>query len=334
MESEKWSFRIGVAALALAVVVRIGSNGVFGKAMERLRTPEVMRTMLFLETGRVVYPASSQVEKPPKEPLPEETVEEQPEALPVFAAEDAQLIKIKNVCGLETDVETMLQSPLSWTLQSREPTVLILHSHGSESYENTENYKASEYYRTLDSRYNMVSVGESLKQILEEAGISVIHDTTLHDYPSYNSSYTNSRSSVKAYLEAYPSIRLVLDLHRDAVRDSQGDQVAFTTTVQGEKVARLMMVVGTDVRLSHPNWPENMSLAVKLHALLEKEYPGICRPISFRNQRFNQDLSAGAMLIEVGSAGNTRQEALAAAEILGEAIIQLAKGTGSQESLG
>jgi len=132
---------------------------------------------------------------------------------------------------------------------------------------------------------------------------------------------------VKEYLDKYPSIRLVLDLHRDAARDKEGNQAPLTATVQGRKVAKLMLVVGTNVRLKHPNWPENMSLAVKLHALLEKNYPGICRPISFRNQRFNQDLSPGALLIEVGAAGNDRQEALASAELLAQTILELANGT-------
>ena len=105
--------------------------------------------------------------------------------------------------------------------------------------------------------------------------------------------------------------------------------MVFTTQAQGQTVAQLMMVVGTDANgLKHPHWPQNMALAAKMHALLEKSCPGICRPISFRNQRFDQDLSAGAMLIEVGSAGNDRQEALAAVEILGQAIIELANGTG------
>ena len=328
MDLEKWSLRIGTAALVFAVVVRLGSIGVFGAALEMLQTPEAVAAMLFLETGRIVQTVTP---KPPALPeQPEEPVAELPEepALPVFAAQDADLVKIKNVCGLKTDVPTMLTTPLTWQLQTAEPTVLILHSHGSECYENTENFKESGYYRTLENDYNMVSIGNRVAEILEAGGISVLHDTALHDYPSYNDSYGNSRNSVKEYLEKYPSIQLVLDLHRDAAKDSNGDQVAFTTTINGKKVARLMMVVGTDVRLKHPNWPENMSLAVKLHALLEKQYPGICRPISFRNQRFNQDLSAGAMLIEVGAAGNNRQEALAAAEILAQAILGLSSGTG------
>ena len=330
---EKWSLRIAVTVLALAIAIRLGSSGVISKAMELLRSPEAVSAIMLLEAGRLTYPQTPQPTQPEVIPDPTQPTEitepapTQPVALPAFSPEDASLVRIKNVCGLTADVPTMLQSPLTWQLQSDQPTVLIVHSHGSESYENAENYKESGYYRTLDERYNMVSVGNRVAQLLEAGGIRVLHDTTLHDYPSYNDSYANSRTSVKEYLAQYPSIRLVLDLHRDAARDDDGNQVALTATVDGQKVAKLMLVVGTDVRLKHPNWPENMSLAVKLHAQLEKNYPGICRPISFRNQRFNQDLSTGALIIEVGAAGNSRQEALRSAELLASTILQLSHGT-------
>ena len=129
-------------------------------------------------------------------------------------------------------------------------------------------------------------------------------------------------------MQEYPSLVMVLDIHRDSVENSDGNQVRYTVETDKGTSAKLMMVVGTDANgLKHPNWPENMALAVKLHARLEKVNPGICRPISFRSQRFNQDLSAGAMLIEVGSAGNTHEEALLAAKILGQAILDISQGT-------
>jgi stage II sporulation protein P len=87
-----------------------------------------------------------------------------------------------------------------------------------------------------------------------------------------------------------------------------------------------MTVCGTDTNLHNPNWKENLALALKLHVLLERENPGIMRPVNLRSQRFNQDLSAGALLIEVGAAGNTRKEALLTARKLAEAIVTLAGG--------
>ena len=88
-----------------------------------------------------------------------------------------------------------------------------------------------------------------------------------------------------------------------------------------------MLVMGSDKgSLSYPNWETNLALAVKLQAALEQTYPGLCKPIKLVASRYNQDLSTGALLVEVGTAGNTHAEALAAAEILAEGILALAKG--------
>lgn len=332
MNLEKWSLRIGAIAIACAILLRMSSGGALGAVMQTLSSPEAMAVMLYLETGRVVRPAEP---KPPVTPEqtqpPEETVAvaapEEP-AQAVFGADDAALVAVNSVCGYDVDLPALLQQPLSWDLTGQAPAVLILHTHGTESYTKTEDYTESSSYRTLNTDYNVVSIGQELAKILESRGIKVIHDTTMHDYPSYSGSYNNARAAIKKYMEEYPSIAMVLDIHRDSVEGNDGQQMRFTAQADGQSVAQLMMVVGTDANgLNHPNWPENMALAVKLHAQLEKRCPGICRPISFRSQRFNQDLSAGAMLIEVGSAGNTRAEALLAAQILGQAIIDLSCGT-------
>ena len=335
MDIEKMSLRVGAMAVACAILLRLGACGGFGAVVKALSSPEAVSVMLYLETGRVVKPA--QPASPTQSATPQEegtasqdALPEEEPALPVFAAGDASLVAVNSVCGYDTDLPALLQQPLSWNLKQEAPTVLILHTHGTESYTKTESYAESSAYRTLDTGYNVVSVGEELKKVLETGGIRVIHDTTMHDYPSYSSSYSHAREQIKKYLAENPSIALVLDIHRDSVENSAGKQVVFTTQSQGQSVAQLMMVVGTDANgLKHPNWSENMSLAVKLHALLEKNCSGICRPISFRSQRFNQDLSTGAMLIEVGSAGNTREQALRAVRILGQAILELSQGTAS-----
>jgi len=169
----------------------------------------------------------------------------------------------------------------------------------------------------------VISVGDRLTELLEAAGIRVLHDRQLHDYPSYNGSYGNARETVSEYMQEYPSLCLVLDLHRDAAVDSSGNQVRYVVETGTEEVAKMMLVVGTN----HVAWQENMALAVKLQAQLEKLCPGICRPTSLRTARFNQDLSGGMVLVEMGAAGNTRQEALLAAEYLADAVISLAHGT-------
>lgn len=324
MKLQKRYLQIGAVALSCAVLLRLGTGDALARALADPRTAAVL---LYLQTGYLVRPGVP--EKAPVQTLPtEETIPAETEQTPVtFAPQDADLVEVNSVCGYETDLPAWLQQPLQWDLREDAPTVLILHTHATESYEKTEDYTESSYYRTLNTDYNVVSVGQALAQALEAGGIRVVHDKTLHDHPSYNSSYTNARKTIKKALEENPSVSLVLDVHRDAV-ERNGEQVRLVTEHEGQTVAQLMLVVGTDAGgLRHPDWPENMSLAVKLHARLEKLCPGICRPISFRKQRFNQDLSPGALIVEVGSAGNTRQEALAAAQLLAQAVLELSKGT-------
>ena len=335
------SIRFGACLIAGALVLRLLGSGAATALVDALTSPEAAAAILYLETGRVVRPGPTTPTTEPTDPtlettVPEDTTTIPPTSLPgqalaVFSSADAALVEVNNVCGYPTDVAGSLEKKLTWDLTAQAPTVLIVHSHGTESYLPTGQYTESSAYRTQDTGYNMIAIGDRLVQVLEAGGVHAVHDRQLHDSPSYSDSYVNSRQSVRSYLDQYPSICLVLDIHRDAVEDSQGDQMAFTTQVNGTDTARLMMVVGSDASgLTHPHWPENMSLAVKLHAQLEKLAPGSCRPISFRSQRFNQDLSPGALIVEVGAAGNTLQEAMAAVELLGQAILDLAYGaTGS-----
>lgn len=336
MEQERRSLRFGVGVILLAVVLRLISNGIGGAALAFFGRPETASFLVYLHSGRVVRPVHTETAPAETEPSPAEpsgtlaTVQEEDAwQRVIFSAEDASLVDITYHCGYEPDIGAMLCQPLSWDLTGSEPTVLIVHTHATESYTASggENYRESSAYRTLDTEYNMVSIGDHLARLLTLQGIAVIHDRVLHDEPSYSGAYSSSRSSVQDYLRRYPSIALVIDLHRDALSLDSAKQLDTHAEVDGQPCAQLMLVVGTDDGgLTHPDWRENMALAVKLHALLEKTDPGITRPISFRTQRFNQDLSPGALLIEVGGAGDSHAEALTAAEALAKAITALAHG--------
>jgi stage II sporulation protein P len=168
----------------------------------------------------------------------------------------------------------------------------------------------------------MLALGKLVAEQLENSGIGVIHDTTFHDYPSYNGSYSHAASAIRAYLEEYPSIELILDLHRDAA-DTPTGQLATRCQIDGENAAQLMFVLGTNTRLKHPKWEENLSLALKLQVLLEKTHPGICRDLSLSKNRYNQHLGPRTLLVEIGAAGNTLEEAKPAAKALAKAIVLL-----------
>ena len=226
-----------------------------------------------------------------------------------------------------------------WELLQREsvldfdqdgPTVLIVHTHTSEAYtmEAGWEYDENETARTQDTEYSVVRVGRVLAEGLEARGISVLHDTSFNDYPSYNGAYNSTLKKIQQWVEEYPTIQMVIDIHRDAGANADGTPVRHAVTLDGQETAQLMLVVGTDQGgLSHPNWQDNLSWALKLQAVLERWWPGLCRNLDLRTERFNQHMTPGSLLIEVGSSGNTLKEALAAAELLADGLADLIEGT-------
>ena len=324
---EQKVLRVGTFVVACAMILRL-AGGIMDASPAAL-SPKLVSFLIFMQTGRVIRPQNISFSPKPTE-SPEVTQPPPPTEpeRPVFSPGEAENIGITSSFSYTADLPELLTKPLSWNLTGSEPKVLIVHSHGTESFAPTGEYAETTPYHTLDTDYNMISIGAFVAQKLQAAGISVLHDTALHDGVSYNAAYTNSRKSVQTYLQEHPSICLVLDLHRDSYEDEAGNQLVHTVFSQGTTVAPLMLVVGTNYGgLAHPQWQENLSLALKLQTLLEDSCPGICRNISLRTQRFNQDLSPGAMLVEVGASGNTRQEALRAAEVLAKGIISLAHGS-------
>ena len=319
--------RVGITAILCALVLRLWSEG-YGERLFRLITsPEAAAFYIYLETGRDVrfspsLPAFSPdfMESPPAATIPASEP-----TLPSFS--DADGLELYYASAEKPDIPALLAQPLQWNLRGGEPTVLIIHTHTTESYTRVdEPYTESAAWRTADEGYNMISVGETVKQILEDNGIPVLHDRELHDYPSYNGSYTRTRKAIQDYVNQYPSIQLILDLHRDAAGEGR-NQMRTHATVDGAPSAQLMLVMGTN----YDTYPENLSLALKVHAQLEAQCPGITRPLQLRAARFNQDLCPGALLVEVGAAGNTHPEAHLAAEQLAKAIVALAEGTGECE---
>lgn len=320
MELRQRTRSFGRRVVVFAVVFRLLTGGLPARVVSWLKGPEAAAWMIFLETGRNVrFSASSRQSHTAESPPPRLAAS----PLPVFSRQEQEALVLTDSAGLSPDLGKLLEMPLDWNLKGEQPAVLIYHSHATESYTRAgEDYRESAAYRTLEEDYNMVSVGARVAGLLEEGGIRVIHSRTLHDHPSYNGAYASSRREVQEILERNPSIRLVLDLHRDA-SGGEGEQLRTAVELSRGTAARLMLVMGG----GHDRWQENLALAVKLQLQLEAEAPGITRPIDLRSGRFNQDLSPGTLLVEVGAAGNTRAEALAAAEVLARAVLSLAEGT-------
>ena len=192
-------------------------------------------------------------------------------------------------------------------------SVLIVHTHTTESYTPSRkfSYIPSDTDRTTDKNFNMVRVGEEIKNVLEAKGVKVYHDTSLNDHPSYSGSYNRSAADIESYIKKDPSIKIVLDVHRDAIEGKNGEKVKHTTRIDGIDAAKIMFVVGSNQSgLNHDNWEENMRFAVQLQKHTKSLYPNLCRPINFRSQRFNQQLAPGGIIVEVGTNGNTLDEAI------------------------
>lgn len=234
-------------------------------------------------------------------------------------------VSIYNRTEYTLDIDVLLAAAPELSIRGDGPQVLIYHSHATEAYtmNGTDVYQESDSYRTLNTEQNVVRVGTEMTAILENAGIQVIHDTTLFDYPSYNDAYNRSSAAVTQWLEKYPSIQLVIDVHRDALAAADG---TIYKTVAGtvDNCAQVMLVMGSDAMGQvHPNWRVNLSLAVGIQKALTDKWATLARPIVLRTSRFNQHHSTGAILLEVGTHGNTLQEAITAGRLFARTIADM-----------
>lgn len=276
-----------------------------------------------------------------EEPAPEQNTEPEPyvplkdrgriEEIQYSAAEGGIYIDcgggiIKNCTELSSKkIKAMLKTKcnISLSTENKKPQVLIYHTHATEGYEKEDSgwFNINESWRSTDRTKNMYAVGEALRTVLNESGIEVLHDGTLHDDPSYNGSYERSAVTVKKYLSENEDIKICIDLHRDALEPSQNSIIKPTATINGKKAAQIMIIAGCDDgTMNMPNYAQNLRLAAAIQNKAEELYPGLMRPILFDYRRYNMNLSGGLVLIEIGATGNTFDEAKYSAELLGNVL--------------
>lgn len=234
-------------------------------------------------------------------------------------------VHINNSTGLNISISELLSSNLGYTIDiNSSPQVLVLHTHATETYlsEDRDYYTAADNSRTTDNNLNVTRLGAIISEKLNSVGIATVHDLTQHDYPSYSESYKRASKTITAYLKKYPSIKVVIDIHRDAIqKDSQ--KTKLTTEIDGTRAAQIMLVMGSqsgNVK-NFPNWKENLKLALRLQKNLESMYPTLARPLSLMSRSYNEPLTTGSMLIEIGTDANTLTEAEYSASLLANAII-------------
>lgn len=224
------------------------------------------------------------------------------------------------------DIAAEAAQPLPFAIEkdSAAPQVLIMHTHATEDYRLSAGlwFAPGDGARSTDRSINMCAVGRVMADTLNAAGICTLHDETLNDYPSYTGSYANSRAVVQQYLAQYPSIKVVLDVHRDAIERENGTRCAPVCSIDGRQAAQVMIICGCDngTSVQLPAWRQNLRFAAAWERSMEGMYPGFTRPVLFSYRFYNQDLTTGSLLIEIGGHGNNLNEALYAGQLAAKGL--------------
>ena len=240
---------------------------------------------------------------------------------------------IKNNTSVSSaDIAAEITNPLPFAVEwnSPDPQILIMHTHATEDYRLSAGlwYRPGDGSRTTDRDLNMCAVGRVMADTLNAAGLNTLHDETLNDYPSYTGSYANSRAVVQQYLAQYPSIKVVLDVHRDAIERENGTRCAPVCTIDGRQAAQVMIICGCDngTSVQLPAWRQNLRFAAAWERSMEAKYPGLTRPVLFSYRFYNQDLTTGSLLIEIGGHGNNLNEALYAGYLAAQGLVETLLG--------
>lgn len=242
-----------------------------------------------------------------------------------LSSRDPDSLGLINETPYEVDMSSLLAveravppySDIVGLYGSDAPVVLILHTHATEAYAAS----ADEGFRSTSDKESVVSVGAVVAERLTESGINTIHCTKRFDSPDFNMAYYNAALTIREYLEEYPSISYIFDIHRDSIVSDDG-YVCPMTEVGGEPVAQMMFVVGTDHGGSgHVGWRDNLALAARLQKSLTDDTPRLMRSVNLRSASFNEQYTKGSLLIEIGSCASTPTEVENAAELLSVALI-------------
>lgn len=245
-------------------------------------------------------------------------------------------IHVRNVTdGAEINIEDILNTPFGMGIEDiSAPTVLIYHTHSTETYIMNDNGKFSTDFssRNEDKSVNMIRIGDEITRILKSRGIGVIHDREIYDY-TYTGAYGKSRVGVEAALKKYPTIKITLDIHRDAVYYDDYTRMKPVTEIDGEKAAQMMIIAGAEGGnvSEFPSWKTNLQFALNLQKTVNGKYENLMKPIFFCNRKYNMDMTPYSLLIEVGTDANSLKEAAYSGRLLGDALADLIKQRGSAE---
>ena len=267
----------------------------------------------------------------PTEPTPPEAIVIPNGAVPIVTYDLSHIGQgigyLNNETSYQPNVNALLGVDVT-AKPTQEPLVLVLHTHTSEGYlGETATYLEGDLGSltyTKEEERNVLAVGRAFIAALNKNGITAIHCTVMHDESGLSGSYERAAASIEFFLTHYPSIRYVVDLHRDAILTAEGEYVRAVTEINGKSVAQILPVVGTNAGgWEHDGWEGNLALALQLRAELNQNDTALARPVMLRRHTYNQELAPFAILLEIGTGANSIEEAIAAATLAGEAFARV-----------
>ncbi len=228
----------------------------------------------------------------------------------------------------EINIQKYLNGKVYANIDKDKPSVLIYHTHTTETYELLDRgyYSNDRSSRSENAGENMIRVGEEICKILEKNGYKTIHDTTIYD-KEYSGAYDRSCENISKILKENPSIQIVLDIHRDAIYQKDGSRIKPVTEINGRKAAQIMIISGCEDGnvTNFPNWEKNLSFAVQLQNKLKNDNAQLVRPLMFCSRKYNMHLTPCSLLIEFGTDANTLAEAVYSAQLFADSLSEFLK---------
>lgn len=204
------------------------------------------------------------------------------------------------------------------------PLVGIYHTHDWETYISefsampvTSQGDLNKIVSYDHKKRTVVDLGRTLAQDLKQFGVVPVHADGTHQSLGYDYAYDASRVTAKRILSEHPSVKILLDLHRDGTYGQ-----TTTKVIAGQKVAQVRCIIGI---VDEPHWQQNQAFCSKVLARLEKDAPGITLETRRQKYQYNQDLIPGAVLFEIGGAMNQYAEAERAIGYLARAISEVVR---------
>lgn len=223
----------------------------------------------------------------------------------------------------DVNIEEYLKRQVCANIDKSKPSVLIYHTHTTETYELLDRgfYTNERNTRSENSKENMVRIGEEICRILESNGYKTIHDKTIYD-EHLSGAYDRARKNISKILKDNPSIQIVLDIHRDSIYQKNGSKIKTVAEIDGRKAAQIMLISGCEDGnvTNFPNWQKNLTFAINLQHKITADNKTLMRPLMFCSRKYNMDLIPCALSVEIGTDANTLSEAVYSAGLFATSL--------------